>query len=110
MILVIIDYIEIGTRIRNKRKELGLRQNELAEMSELSNNYLSNIENGHSVPSFEALVRVCNALGTTPDYILLGNMRSDNVPMNIIDNLRLCSDEGLKVISDIVDSFVRNKL
>ena len=105
---MIIDYIEIGARIRDKRKDLKLKQNELAEKAELSNNYLSNIENGHSVPSLEALVRICNALGTTPDFILLGNIRDGDVPMNIIDNLRLCSDKSLEIISDIVDSFVEH--
>ncbi|MBQ8783611.1 MAG: helix-turn-helix transcriptional regulator [Clostridia bacterium] len=105
---MIINYIEIGARIRERRKALKLKQNELAEMAELSNNYLSNIENGHSVPSLEALVRLSTALKTTPDFILLGNIRSNNVALNIADNLQLCSEESLEIISDIVASFVKH--
>lgn len=103
-----INYIEIGARIRSRRKELRLKQNELAEMAELSNNYLSNIENGHSIPSLEAIVRLCAALNTTPDYILLGCIRQNNVSLNIIDNLKLCSEKSLGIISDIILSFVKS--
>ena len=46
-----IDFESLGKRIAQRRMALGYKQNELAEMADLSNNYLSNIENGHSIPS-----------------------------------------------------------
>ena len=49
-----------------------LKQNELSEMLGISNNYLSNIENGHSIPSLEIFSDICVKLKITPDLLLLG--------------------------------------
>ncbi len=67
-----VDYILMGKRLAERRKSAGLTQEQLAEMAELTNNYISNIENGRSVPSVETLVDLCEALRTTPDAILSG--------------------------------------
>ena len=40
-------------------------------MSELSDKYLSNIETARSVPSLDVLMKICDALETTPDVVLL---------------------------------------
>ena len=40
-----LDYKEIGKRIALRRKELGLKQSEVEERADLSQKYLSNIEN-----------------------------------------------------------------
>lgn len=67
---------------------MGFKQNMLAERLDLSNNYLSSIERGKEKPSLEVIVNICNALQVTPDYLLMGNMYSNNVPQNIADGLR----------------------
>jgi len=67
-----VDYREVGRRIAARRRALGLKQNKVNEMAELSDKYLSNIETARSIPSIDVLMRICKALDTTPDYILLG--------------------------------------
>lgn len=62
----------MGLRIRLKRKEQGLRQKELAARLGLSDNHISNIERGKYLPSLPCLLRLCDVLGETPDYYLLG--------------------------------------
>ena len=79
-----IDFEYLGKRIAQRRHELGYKQNELAEKADLSNNYLSNIENGRSIPS------------------LLGTIKTNDIPQSIIDNLKLCDDSSLKLINDII--------
>ena len=101
-----INYEEAGKRIRKRRKEMKLRQTELAKAAGISNHYLCNIERGKSIPSLEVFVEICNALRVTPDYLLLGNMRGGKVPMNIMDKIRLCSEEDVERIERIIDSFV----
>jgi len=90
-----IDFESLGKRIAQRRMALGYKQNELAEMADLSNNYLSNIENGHSIPSL-------TTLETTPDMFLLGTIKTNDIPQSIIDNLKLCNDKSLSLISDII--------
>lgn len=101
-----LDYPNIGRRIAMRREQIKLKQNALAEIVGISNNYLSSIERGKEKPSLEILVRLCNALRVTPDYLLMGNMYSNNVPSNITDGLRLCSDDDLKLISNIMHYMV----
>lgn len=68
-----IDYNLLGRRIARLRKERRLTQDKLSEKAEISNNYLSNIENGRSIPSLETLVRLCEAMEVTPDTVADGH-------------------------------------
>lgn len=104
-----IDFNELGIRIKKRRIELGLKQNELSEMMGISNNYLSNIENGHSIPSLEVFSDICVKLKITPDLLLLGVIRVDNVPENIKDNLKLCTSKELKLIDDMIQCILNNR-
>jgi transcriptional regulator with XRE-family HTH domain len=77
-----IDYGLLGGRIARLRKERGFTQARLSERADLSNNYLSNIENSRSIPSLETLVKLCGALGVTPNDILLGTNTSEEDYLN----------------------------
>ena len=105
-----VDYKKIGVRIAQRRKEIKMKQNTLAEKTNLSNNHISNIENGYSVPSIETFAKICNVLNITPDYLLLGTLKSNNIPQNIVDKLNLCDDKSLKLISKIIDAILSSSL
>lgn len=96
-------YITLGNRIRLRRKELGLSQNKLAESIDISNNHMSAIENGRERPSLEKFIALCDLLRTTPDFLLSGSIHPGNVPQNIVDNLRLCSPEDIKLAGEIIE-------
>ena len=68
-----IDKTLIGIRIKLKRKEHGLSQEELAEKIGFSKNHLSGIECGKNTPTLPFLFAICNALGETLDYYALGH-------------------------------------
>ena len=104
-----IDYTSIGIRIAKRRKEAGIKQNILAEKIGISNNYLSGIERGNEKPSLEILIKICNILHVTPDYLLMGNMYSSTVPQNIIDGLRLCSEEDIYLVNTMVQHMVERR-
>lgn len=67
-----LDYKEIGKRMAKRRRELGLKQYKVCEMIDVNYKYISNLETGRSAPSLEVIMRLCGALQTTPDYLLLG--------------------------------------
>lgn len=104
-----LDYRALGLRIAKRRKALGLRQNALAAEIDISNNYLSGIECGKENPSLEVLVKLCNALKVTPDYLLMGNMHSSNSPQNIVEGLRLCSAEDVELVCGIIRLMVERR-
>lgn len=98
-----IDFKLLGKKIAQRRRELGFRQNEFAEMTNLSNNYLSNIETGRSIPSLSTFASICISLNTTPDSFLIGTIKTNNAPQDLIEKLKLCNEDSLALISDFVD-------
>ena len=101
-----IDFNILGKRIAQRRRELGLKQNELAEIADISNNYLSNIETGRSIPSLTTFATLCKCLKTTPDNFLLGTIKTDNIPQHIIYNLKLCNEDSLPLINDFIQLLI----
>lgn len=81
----------MGTRMKRRRKELKMSQAELAEKINVSNNHISSIETGKQIPSLTTFVKICEQLDTTPDFLLLGSLHTDNLPKNIYDSLALCN-------------------
>ena len=59
-----------GKRMRDRRRELGITQAQLAEMVGTAQARISQIENGESEPSIDVLMRLARALGVTTDYLL----------------------------------------
>lgn len=98
---------DMGNRIRLRRKELKIKQTELAEKLEISNNHMSSIENGRQKPSLDIFVNICIQLNVSPDYLLLGTMRGYNVPQDIYDKLRLCSQPDIELVRDFIDVLVK---
>ena len=62
----------IGKRIKQCRERLGLSQEEFAEKTGLTANYISTVERGASGISLEALQRLCRLLGVSADRIIFG--------------------------------------
>ena len=72
---MILDYQQIGKNLARRRKELRLKQYEVCERAKINDKYLSCIETARSIPSLEVFLKLCTALETTPDHILLGTVR-----------------------------------
>jgi transcriptional regulator with XRE-family HTH domain len=69
-----LNFTHIGERIKNKRKELGLTQEKLADMAYIGVQHLSKIENGKAMFSLSCLVSLANALKITTDYLLMDSV------------------------------------
>lgn len=67
-----IDGKLIGIRMMTKRKEKGFSQEDLSEKIGFSKNHISNIERGKYIPTTAYIFEICNVLGETPDYYLIG--------------------------------------
>ncbi len=60
----------IGTLIREKRKELGLTQAQLAELTNSDAYYISRLETGKKKPGSKFLVALSNTLNIPIDYFM----------------------------------------
>ena len=65
-----IDYIQIGKRIRYYRIQLGLTQESLAFEIQTSAAYVSCIERGTKKPSLQKLVEIADILGISVEDLL----------------------------------------
>ncbi len=70
--------VEIGRKIRQYRQQLDLTQEELAQRTELTKGYISQLENDLCSPSIATLEDILNVLGVTlPDFF--AEQRSEQV-------------------------------
>jgi transcriptional regulator with XRE-family HTH domain len=61
-----------GQLIVERRKALGISQEELAHRADLDRTYVSGLERGVRNPSLTAIVKVAHGLGITADKLLKG--------------------------------------
>ena len=58
--------MQIGYKLKNLRRQKNLTQEELAERTDLSKGYISQIESEYASPSMETFLSILEVLGTTP--------------------------------------------
>lgn len=99
-----LDYKDIGRRIAQRRKKLGLRQAQVEERADIGFKYLSNIERGLSIPSTEVVMRLAAALDTTPDEFLVGTAKySDEAWREVAEGLRGLTPKQLALTKSFLD-------
>ena len=100
---------QIGKRIKLRRRTLQLTQEQVAEFLDCSNNTISAIETGKQNITLEALLKLCDILNTTPNHLLLGNMHPNDAPQDIVDTLRLCNADQIRLIRDFTEMIYTRK-
>lgn len=68
---------DMGLRIKERRKELKLTQDELSEMIDVSVKHFGMVERGLTGLSIENLIKLSDILGVSLDYIIKGEANMD---------------------------------
>lgn len=95
----------IGQRISERRKELHMTQEKLAEQMDVSIQMISNLELGKKAIRPENLVKVCKVLDISADYILTG-IRSDHEIMELTEKITRLPEKRQKIIVALVDNLL----
>lgn len=98
---------QMGHRISTRRNELKIPQHKLAEIVNISNTHLSNIERGKKPPGFIVFLDICSALQVDSSYITDAKVYAD-LDEELIVKIKKCSDEDKIKISSIIDVFLNN--
>lgn len=103
-----MDLKSVGVNIRKYRLEKNLSQEQLAEMTDLSPNYISMIERADKTPSLTTLINIANALNVTTDMILYDvlNEHYQIKSSLIFDKVSKLSKEEQNRIYDIINVFL----
>jgi len=100
-----IYYIRIGEQIKNKRKQVNLTQEKLAEYVGVSATHICNIENAKTKLSLDLLCTICETLCCSIDSIVYGDYVSvDN--NKYFELLNQCSTQESNMIYDVVYALV----
>ena len=97
---------KLGEKIRKTRLNSCITQEKLAEMVDISTNFMSLIENGRNM-SVETLVKIADALGVTVDYLLSDTMeaQSDKIMTQIAQNLSTLSDDEKLFFLNVIKQY-----
>ena len=100
----------LGSRIKEKREQLGMTQKQLADKLGVTKSAICNYENGTSSPKEDVLLNIFKVLSVDPNYLYQDSV---NVTENskkkdeIIENIRLfldnLSDEDLTNLYDYLE-------
>lgn len=69
-----IDYVALSKRIREKRIEKNLTQEQLGEICDLSAAHIGHIERGTRILSVEVLFNIAQALNASVDFLLFDSV------------------------------------
>lgn len=100
----------IGKNIRMFRLSKKLRQEDLAEKTGLSANYVGMVERGEKIPSLETFIKIVNALGVSSDMILTDVVDTGYEVKNSMLNEKLSklSADDRDMIYEVIDTVVKH--
>lgn len=71
--------VQLGLRVRKQREFLNLTREQLCDFVEISPQFLSEIERGKKSPSSETVIKLCNGLSLSADYLLMGREYASDI-------------------------------
>ena len=105
---VVMNLDSIGKRIRQFRVEKKMRQEDLAEKTGLSANYIGMVERSEKIPSLETFIHIANALSISADMLLVDVLDTGYVVKNSLfsDKIsKLPANEREKIYA-VIDTMI----
>ncbi|WP_310602758.1 helix-turn-helix domain-containing protein, partial [Anaerosporobacter sp.] len=101
-----VNFVIIGKRVKEVRKQHNLTQAKLAEYANLSPQYLSQIETAKKQASLQSLISISQSLKISLDDLLIGNQveKRSEYYSEIIDLMEDCSGFEKRVIFELVNT------
>lgn len=96
----------IGKNIRKFRLARKLRQEDLAEKTDLTTNYIGMVERGEKIPSLETFIKIVNALGVSSDMVLTDVLETGYTVKNSMLNEKLAPEDRNRIY-EVIDTLVK---
>lgn len=93
---------EIGQRIMDRRKKLGLTQEALAEKGDVTAQFVSYAEAGKRAMRPENLLKIVTALEVSADYLLTGDIIDKDL-LILANKLRRLTPSQVRIVERIID-------
>lgn len=92
------------TRIRKAREEAGYTRERFAEMLDVSVSYMAELERGRTGLSLKTLVKICNILGLSADYVLFGIERDEDKVL--LDKIHRIDGKYMPVLNSLIQELL----
>lgn len=96
---------QIGQRIRKHRERSRLSQEQLAERADVSSQTISTAETGKKRLRVENIIKICEVLEISPDYLLLGEISPQDLII-LSEKLSQLTPGQYRHLEDIIDSYI----
>ena len=91
-------------RIRKAREDAGYTREKFAELLDVSVSYLAEVERGRTNVSVKTLVKICNVLGLSADYVLFGeNREADTL---LLEKIHRLDKKYLPLLTDLINDLL----
>jgi len=97
---------QIGARVRAQREYLGITREGLCGFVSISPQFLSEIERGVKGVSAETLYKLCEGLGVSADFILMGKKSVSDVSM-ISRTLATLDEKYIPLAEEMLKTFFK---
>lgn len=96
---------DIGKRLASARKAKGYTQEQLANLTGLSIKMFSAAENGHKAMRPENIIKICECLSISTDYLLCGESAKLNA-LSEYNEIQQLSPKQKEALSPIIECFL----
>lgn len=105
-----MDLKSIGPNIRKYRIERGMKQEQLAELTNLSANYIGMVERADKVPSLTTFIHILNALDVSADMVLSDVLNSKYKIRSsiILDKIGNLPNKDQQLIYAVIDTMLEH--
>jgi len=105
-----VDKTTLGQKLREARQKKGFTQHKLAEIANIGDVYISEIERGLKMPSLNIFIKLIEALDVSADYILRDELSSgrEYIYDEITQKLKDLTPKQRKAATDILDAYLQN--
>lgn len=107
MIILKEKYSDVGNRIYTTRKQRGLTREKLAEMADISVQFLADIEKGRKNMTVTTLRKIAAALVVSTDYIVNNTLESTEYNDEIIELLKTLDSDSKIYALDILRLYAK---
>ena len=100
-----------GADVKAARKQMRLSRQKVAEMLDISQYYLINIENDHKIPSLPIIIQLIHIFGL-PAAKYFNQLAAENESdqrQRVSQKVKLCPEEHLPVIEGALDGAIGSK-
>lgn len=96
----------MGSRIMNRRKELNMKQEEVAEQAGLSLQTISSAERGKKALRPENILKISEVLHVSTDYLLSGKQPPSEPYGGLSNKISKLSPQQRRHLEQIIDNYL----